>query len=359
MSDAARRVDEIIFFLRQFTGDHTYQTFDDQPDKNSKLSRILHDPAELDALNRRGAGVFLTINEANGRGRKIADITRVRSYFADFDGAALPHGWPLDPCLLVETSPGKYHAYWILQPDEVVPLDNTAYNRQQEAIARAVGSQPDDCKGLNRPMRMPGFWHQKGTPFLSRVVKSTDERFTLQQVQAAYPVPASMPLIRSPRNMRPFAASSTPRRRKYALKVLYTLADELSIATEGERNNRLNFVSFRAGRLVGGGHLERDEVEVELTQAGQKAGLSVKEIEGTLQRALTAGMADPDPLEFVGLSRASTTHHAVSPSGVSDGETSAPPHQTLKNGVVVQETAVKHALSKYLAKLHKKLKGRR
>jgi hypothetical protein len=102
--DAAR-------FLTKISGPHIFQTFDDRPQKAPYLSRVLHDPSELAALNAQGAGVFLMVNEGDGQGRKVANVTRVRAYCADFDGAPLPQGWPLEPSLTVETSPGKFHAY--------------------------------------------------------------------------------------------------------------------------------------------------------------------------------------------------------------------------------------------------------
>jgi len=89
-------------------------------------------------------------------------------------------------------------------------------------------------------------------------------------------------------------------RRKYALTALHGLADELSSTPEGGRNNKLNALSFRAGRLIGGGHLERGEVEAELTRAAQTAGLSESEITQTLSTGLSAGMTDPETLVGVG-----------------------------------------------------------
>src|SRR6516225_9518880 len=70
------------------------------------------------ALNEQGAGVFVTINETNLAGRKAKDIIRIRAAFADLDGA------PIEPVLhdtvvprphaIVETSPYKWHCYWLL-----------------------------------------------------------------------------------------------------------------------------------------------------------------------------------------------------------------------------------------------------
>ena len=290
---------ETAAFLAQFDGRHTFQTFDDRPDKDARLSRVLHDPAELAALNRQGAGVFVMVNEGDGVGRKNGNVTRVRAYFADFDGQPLPDHWTLDPSLLIESSPGKFHAYWILQDGESPPLDGAAFNAQQEAIARAVGSCPDDCKGLARVMRLPGFTHQKGEPFMTRILSSTGERFTFAQIGDAYPLPARVhPGPLAPLPGVPTGPNSA--RRKYALAALSGIRDELAQAGEGERNTRLNAAGFRAGQLVGGGHLDLEEAQPLLWQAAAAAGLPDSEIHSTLPRALRDGMAAPDPLAQVG-----------------------------------------------------------
>jgi hypothetical protein len=77
------------------TARFTFMVFDDnQSRKDKRLANIRH--GTLDALyselvdySRRGAGVFVTINETNFRGRRKECIVRVRFYFADLDGAAL------------------------------------------------------------------------------------------------------------------------------------------------------------------------------------------------------------------------------------------------------------------------------
>jgi putative DNA primase/helicase len=77
------------------TDQFTFQLFDDDRDRKDKsLTRVLHGTldkhcATMVEYSRRGAGVFVTINETNLRGRKTADIIRVRANFADLDGAPL------------------------------------------------------------------------------------------------------------------------------------------------------------------------------------------------------------------------------------------------------------------------------
>ena len=55
-------------------------------------------------IHAHGAGVFITVNETDGKGRKKENITRIRAVFQEdddgFDGE-----FPLKPSIVVETSP--------------------------------------------------------------------------------------------------------------------------------------------------------------------------------------------------------------------------------------------------------------
>jgi putative DNA primase/helicase len=108
----------------------TFQTFDDNEERAAafkakhkhadwKITRVLHGSldqhaAALNALNAQGAGVFVTVNETDGKGRKEGNIVRIRAAFADLDGAplepVLANG--MQPHIVTETSPGRWHAYW-------------------------------------------------------------------------------------------------------------------------------------------------------------------------------------------------------------------------------------------------------
>lgn len=295
-------------FLDHFDGLLTWQTFDDskREDKNSRLARILHSPspAELITLNDQGAGVFLQINEGDGQGRKNTNITRVRGYFADFDGSPLPATWPLEPSIITETSPNRYHAYWLLAEGQTAPVDNTSFNAQQKIIARTIGAQENDATGLARVMRVPGFLHQKGkTPFQTRIISISGLRYDLADIQRAFPIPEE-----KPRPTRPQISTSitlTPEnqretQQKYALTALEEECSKLASTTEGSRNNVLNGVAYRIGRLVSGGHIDHDEAHHALLTAARNAGLPDNESTATITSGLTSGMQHPEPLEHVG-----------------------------------------------------------
>ena len=65
-------------------GEFTFQTFDDDQSRNNKnLVRVLHGTLNkhatiLTTLNQKGAGIFVTVNKTNLKGRKATDIVRVR-----------------------------------------------------------------------------------------------------------------------------------------------------------------------------------------------------------------------------------------------------------------------------------------
>jgi len=161
-------------YLKALKGLKTYQTFADKnvPDKGT-FARVINDKGQLsngvkkqlESLNKAGAGVYLTVNETDGKGRKIENITQVRACFADLDGAPLHPVWDYHPSMVVESSPGKYHAYWLT--DEKFPLEG--FTQVQEAIALTFQSD-STVKDLSRVLRVPGFYHNKGTPFLTRVI---------------------------------------------------------------------------------------------------------------------------------------------------------------------------------------------
>lgn len=183
--DYAERLKASAQFLRRLDDQAetwTFQTFDDDSGRKDKsLVRTLHGTLEQHAaalvhLNDQGAGVFVTVNETDGTARKAENITRVRAIWVDLDGA------PLEPCrdweephVIVQTSPGKWHAYWLIEGLEAahMPLDTfkSEFRSRQETLIRAFNSDKS-VNDLPRVMRLPGFYHRKGEPFLTHEVET-------------------------------------------------------------------------------------------------------------------------------------------------------------------------------------------
>jgi hypothetical protein len=85
----------------------------------------------------------------------------------------------------------------------------------------------------------------------------------------------------------------------YAAAALEGCAAELAAAARGSRNELLNRLAFRLGRMIARGWLERAAVEANLIGAMHANGYlneeGIKATEATLQSGLDAGMKEPHP----------------------------------------------------------------
>src|SRR5262245_8402365 len=176
----------------------TFQTFDDNyKHKDANLTQILHGTLGrrwdlLTNLNRRGAGIFVTVNETDGGGRAAKNIKRVRALFIDLDGTPLPaeDAFHVKPHLIIESSPGRWHCYWLVTN---CTLDE--FKALQRRLIRNYDSDKS-VHDLPRVMRLPGFIHQKvdkhgraSVPSLTRVAEAHDhEPYTVEQVAEGLPV---------------------------------------------------------------------------------------------------------------------------------------------------------------------------
>lgn len=192
-------------FLRALdpNGPFTFQTFDDDQDRKDRhLTRVFHGSLEdkfeaLRQLNERGAGVFVTVNATDGRGRSTQNITTVRAVFADLDGSPIEPvlNHPLEPTMVVESSAGRWHAYFVC---EDVALDD--FPKIQRAIATTFNSDPK-VHDLPRVMRLPGFLHQKkkggvsSPPFQTRIESLYEDAapYTSLELQTHFKLDPSQP----------------------------------------------------------------------------------------------------------------------------------------------------------------------
>lgn len=159
------------------SGIFTFQTFDDSKQrKDPKLNRVRHGTleehhTEFEKLQQSGAGIFVMVNQGDGitqsgksTCRSAANVVKVRALFADLDGAPLePTLQDLHPDIVVESSPGKWHVYWLTND---CPLEQ--FGPRQKQIAKKYGGDIA-VNDLPRVMRVPGFFHQKAEPFMTRM----------------------------------------------------------------------------------------------------------------------------------------------------------------------------------------------
>lgn len=174
-----------------------FQTFDENPDRELKDKRLAgrnYDSLKncrkwLTRVNGLHAGVFVALNATDGRGRKKANVTNVRSLMLDLDGAPLEPvlECTLQPHIITETSEGRYHAFWRMEDlplDQFVPL--------QRGLARRFDGDPAVAT-LERCTRLPGFFHCKDIEnrFRTRIVEKKDRPpYTAADLAAEFPAEA-------------------------------------------------------------------------------------------------------------------------------------------------------------------------
>ncbi len=188
-------------FIEALTGardtEITVQTFSDKKSKGERdpLAKIMHGTLaklapKLTELNRKGAGIFICVNETDLKGRTAENIIAVRSVWGDFDkpfdgaGAlalALAAAEKLAPSIEVESSPGKRHEYWLtdgITADGFRPLI--------DRLTVSIHSDPG-ARTIERVLRIPGFFHRKGDPVMVKLIAAHPERrYTGEQIASAF-----------------------------------------------------------------------------------------------------------------------------------------------------------------------------
>jgi hypothetical protein len=125
-----------------------------------------YDSAEEQLRERnKGAGIFFTVNELDeeldpGRHRTGKMVVGYRATFMDDD---VPRDearddFPITPSLVVQSSPGKYHYYWLIQ--EPRSVDKDEWQRVQNGLINRYDGDKQ-ARDLTRYLRLPGFNHMK------------------------------------------------------------------------------------------------------------------------------------------------------------------------------------------------------
>ena len=133
--------------------------------------------------NQAGYAIYVTINESKTDRRKATDICRVRAVFVELDRGDITEE---DLKGLIEeykvsfavwSSPGKCHLYWRLA-DGVCAVDKFSSLQSVLQYKFKDWKAGRESKDLPRILRVPGFYHQKKEPFLSRLVVGTRFNWT-------------------------------------------------------------------------------------------------------------------------------------------------------------------------------------
>lgn len=159
----------------------TFQFFDDK-DKKSKAFHCHMKRSAGYALpykkQKEGCGVWVMVNAGDGKGRRGENVVSVRSFFIDLDGSPWePAAKALNPHMRVESSPGRWHLYWLVDD---CPLGQ--FKLIQQAIAAKFNGDKSCCD-LPRVLRVPGFYHLKDQPVMTKLVEVNEfPSYTTQEI---------------------------------------------------------------------------------------------------------------------------------------------------------------------------------
>jgi len=192
-------IPDAIRFL-DYLGGHDknfhYQTYDDKKDsRTATVEEGSFNELIIDRLitnNKHGGGVFVAINTHKIGSRRTKKTTEsINAVFVDFDDidtakSRVEEATKILPATVtVESSNGKFHMYWILENPGVIPVND--FSIWQKMLASLFHS---DAKIIDssRVMRLPGFVHQKGEPFLTRIVDefSFNIKYSLDKLVATF-----------------------------------------------------------------------------------------------------------------------------------------------------------------------------
>lgn len=122
----------------------------------------------LNKYNQNGYGIFCNINALDGNGRELGNIAYIRTHVVDLDNTMTAQAnyekaavsYP-SPHFAVQTSPGKFHVYWLVEPYQ----GNDFYTIHQRKF-RQLYDGDRNVIDATRVLRVPGFHHLKSTPFM-------------------------------------------------------------------------------------------------------------------------------------------------------------------------------------------------
>lgn len=159
-----------------------------------------------DKKQSMGAGVWIMVNSGDGKGRSTENVVKVRALFIDLDGTDWePAVTALKPHIRVESSPGRWHLYWL-----VLDCGLGQFKAIQRAIARKFDGDKTCCD-LPRVLRLPGFYHLKYEPVMTVLVEANDfGRYSTQQVIDGLGLDMTEPVKKTTMKAKEAAETTTP-----------------------------------------------------------------------------------------------------------------------------------------------------
>ena len=136
---------------------------------------------KLEDLNSQGMCLSINACEGNGKSRRADDMEKCRAIVLDLDGSPLNPVLKDNPSMIIETSPGRYHCYFMC---DNVPL--AGFSQLQKSVALKYNGDKQ-VFDKSKAFRIPGFLHMKKDPWLVKIVEKNDRRFGFEELTEMFP----------------------------------------------------------------------------------------------------------------------------------------------------------------------------
>lgn len=146
----------------------------------------------LEYKQNADCGVYVCINETDGKGREENNIVGLRCFMVDFDGVSEPE-WVLPPHIVDMRDDTHGHAFWLIEAGDI---SNDEWSIMQRRLALFYGTDTqvvDPC----RVIRLPGSKHLKDpeNPAMYSVIDDNSddiERYSVTQVRESHTLPVDL-----------------------------------------------------------------------------------------------------------------------------------------------------------------------
>lgn len=149
--------------------------FFEWPVERDTIAKVVADAADRD--------VYLCTSLLSKRRRSVDTVTNTHVIAVDAD-SCVPSNFRVAPSLVVETSPDRYHAYWLL--DDAV----TAQEASDVARRICIAHQHQGCDKSGWPtaklLRVPGTWNTKRDAPVKETNAGSGEVYAIQELIDAY-----------------------------------------------------------------------------------------------------------------------------------------------------------------------------
>lgn len=149
----------------------------------------------IDYSQSQFCGVYMCVNETDGRGRETENIKTLRVVLADFDGMAEPV-WGITPHLIQKRDELHGHAFWLIDAGNA-SFDEWSMLQKQVAMYHGTDEQVIDPA---RVIRLPGSVHYKdpknpATYAITSNLTGSGHRYTMDEIRQACVLPADKDAI--------------------------------------------------------------------------------------------------------------------------------------------------------------------